>query len=165
LLQWVAKMKRALKWVGILIAGFILIQFIPYGRDHSNPPIIAEPKWDSQQTGALAHRACFDCHSNETTWPWYSNIAPVSWLVMRDVEEGRTVINFSEWGANPRLRTEHGSRGTVGQAVGEAVVSGEMPPMQYLVMHPNADLSQAERQQLAQGFRNTLGDASDVAQK
>ena len=158
-------MKKMLKWAGILIAGFALIQLIPYGRNHSNPPIIAEPKWDSLQTRVLAQRACFDCHSNETTWPWYSNIAPVSWVVLRDVEEGRSVIDFSEWSANLSLRTERGSRGSVGQAVGEAVVSGEMPPGQYLILHPNADLSQAERQQLAQGFQQTLGKAGSLAQK
>ena len=158
-------MKKILKWAGILIAGFVLIQWIPYGRNHSNPPVIAEPKWDNPQTRELAQRACFDCHSNETTWPWYSDVAPVSWLVLRDVEEGREVFDLSEWGANPRLRTERGSDGSVGQAVGQAVLSGQMPPMQYLVLHPNADLSQAERQQLAQGFQNTLGDADNVARK
>ncbi len=158
-------MKKILKWAGILIAGFLLIQLVPYGRNHTNPPIIAEPKWDSPQTRELAQRACFDCHSNETTWPWYSNIAPVSWLVLRDVEEGRSVFDFSEWSANPNLRTERGTRGSVGQAIGGAALSGKMPPMQYLVLHPNADLSLAERQQLAQGFQKTLGDAADVAQK
>ena len=62
----------------------LIIQFVPYGRDHTNPPVIAEPAWDSPQTRALFFRACADCHSNETKWPWYSTIAPASWLITRD---------------------------------------------------------------------------------
>jgi hypothetical protein len=58
------------------VALFALIQVVPYGRSHTNPPVQSEPKWDSPQTRALAVRACYDCHSNETTWPWYTNVAP-----------------------------------------------------------------------------------------
>ncbi len=60
---------------------FILLQIIPYGHNHTNPPIVEEPAWDSPQTRAVVKKACFDCHSNETVWPWYSNIAPLSWLI------------------------------------------------------------------------------------
>ncbi len=84
--------------VAVLAAAFLLIQFIPYGHAHDNPPVISEPNWDSAQTREVAQRACFDCHSNETVWPWYSNIAPISWLVQRDTDEGRAEVNFSEWG-------------------------------------------------------------------
>jgi hypothetical protein len=59
-----------------------------YGRDHSNPPVRIEPRWDRARTRELAVRACFDCHSNQTRWPWYSHVAPISWLVQHDVEEG-----------------------------------------------------------------------------
>ena len=65
----------------VAVGGFLLIQLVPFGRDHTNPPVVQEPNWDSPATRELAQRACFDCHSNETVWPWYSNIAPVSWLV------------------------------------------------------------------------------------
>ena len=67
---------------GLLAIGglFVLIQLVRFGRNHTNPPVAQEPSWDSTETRALAERACFDCHSNETVWPWYSNIAPVSWL-------------------------------------------------------------------------------------
>jgi len=75
----------------------VLIQLIPFGRQHTNPPVVREPAWDSPQTRALAKRACFNCHSNETTWPWYSSVAPVSWLTQRDVNGGRSHLNFSEW--------------------------------------------------------------------
>jgi hypothetical protein len=145
-------MMKVLKLVGILIAVFVLIQLIPIGRDHTNPPVVAEPNWDSQQTRDLARRACFDCHSNETVWPWYSNIAPVSWLILRDVEEGRGVINFSEWSPPVTNRSESGGRGG-SQEIAEVILEGEMPPLQYLPLHPDAILSQAERQQLAKAIQ------------
>ena len=89
---------RWVKWgIAALLMTALVVQVIPYGRDHTNPPVAAEPLWDSPQTRDLAVRACFDCHSNETEWPWYSNVAPISWLVQRDVEEGREELNFSEW--------------------------------------------------------------------
>ena len=81
----------------VAVGGFLLIQLVPFGRDHTNPPVVQEPKWDSPATRELAKRACFDCHSNETVWPWYSNIAPVSWLVANDTYEGRDHLNFSDW--------------------------------------------------------------------
>lgn len=75
-------------WIRWSLLGFIaiviLIQAVPYGRDHLNPPVRAEPQWDSPRTRELSARACFDCHSNETVWPWYSNIAPISWLIESD---------------------------------------------------------------------------------
>lgn len=132
---------------GILVVGFLAIQLVPYGHDHSNPPVQSEPAWNSLQTRALAVRACYDCHSNETTWPWYSNIAPVSWLVQRDVNKGRHGLNFSEW-----VRRQRGSREAV-----EIVQEGEMPPWFYSIMHPNAQLTSEERALLAQGMQTTFG--------
>ena len=85
----------ALSLIGLLLLAFVAIQLVPYGRDHDNPAVIAEPNWDSPQTRDLFMTACGDCHSYETEWPWYSNIAPVSWLVQHDVEEGREKLNFS----------------------------------------------------------------------
>lgn len=128
-----------------LIALALLIQLVPYGRNHINPPVTQEPAWDSPETRALAKRACFDCHSNETVWPLYSNIAPVSWLVARDVFEGRDNLNFSEW-------TGWGKPDEFSEVISE----GEMPLPIYLVLHPNARLSAAERQQLAQGLVNSV---------
>ncbi|MBI5081140.1 MAG: heme-binding domain-containing protein [Chloroflexi bacterium] len=66
----------------LLVAVVIGMQLVPVWLLKTNPPVTAEPKWDSEQTRALAKRACFDCHSNETVWPWYSNVAPVSWLII-----------------------------------------------------------------------------------
>jgi hypothetical protein len=107
---------------------------------------VSEPDWDSPQTRELAQRACFDCHSNETVWPWYSNIAPVSWLVQHDVDEGREYVNFSDWG-NARELDE----------LGEVVYEGEMPMSNYLLTHPEARLTDAERAALAQGLQATAG--------
>jgi Haem-binding domain len=87
-------------WGRLIIGGFItllVIQLVPYGRDHGNASTTSEPIWDSPVTRALAKQACFDCHSNETEWPAYSHIAPASWLVQHDVDEGRAALNFSEW--------------------------------------------------------------------
>jgi hypothetical protein len=128
-----------------LVGVFLLIQFIPYGRDHTNPPISMEPDWDSPETKALATGACFDCHSNETEWPWYTNVAPVSWLVQRDVQEGRETLNFSEWD-RPQGELE----------VAEAISEGSMPPWYYSILHSGARLSAQEEQQLIAGLRATF---------
>ncbi len=129
----------------VLIGLFLAIQLIPYGRQHSNPPVQQEPNWPDTQTRDLAVRACFDCHSNETVWPWYSNIAPVSWLVEHDVEEGRSRLNFSNWGHTGREGHEVGE-------ISEVIHGGEMPPAYFLIMHPDGKLSAAEKQTLIDGL-------------
>ena len=129
-----------------LIAGGILIQFLPYGHDHTNPPVAAEPQWDSQQTRDLVTRACYDCHSNQTTWPWYSNIAPVSWLIQHDVEEGRSRLNYTEWN-RPQRETEDAAR---------QVQRGAMPRWYYVMLHPAANLTSTEKQALIQGLQASL---------
>ena len=89
----------------------LVIQLIPYGRDHENPDVIREPAWDKPQTRELFERACKDCHSNQTEWPWYSSVAPISWLVQSDVEEGRSHFNVSEWGRNENHGDEAAGEG------------------------------------------------------
>jgi mono/diheme cytochrome c family protein len=131
----------------IVIAFGLLIQVIPYGRNHANPAVIAEPAWDSPQTRALAARACFDCHSNQTVWPWYTNVAPVSWLIQNDVDEGRQRLNFSTWGNGRPVEMNELVR---------VIERGSMPPAQYTIIHPNAVLSATEKQQLIQGLQNTI---------
>ncbi len=130
----------------VVLVLFGLIQLVPFGRDHTNPPVADELPWDSPQTRGLAQRACFDCHSNETVWPWYSNIAPVSWLVARDVTEGRDEMNFSDWS-----RTSQRA-----QKIIREIEEGRMPPSFYLPLHPEARLSADEKAQLIQGFRDSL---------
>lgn len=134
----------------VLVVGFVLIQLVPYGRSHTNPPVVKEPNWDSPQTRALAKSACFDCHSNETVWPWYSNLAPVSWLVQSDVEEGRRYLNFSEWG-----RGEEGEEGEEAEEWVGVIRNGEMPPAYFVLMHSEARLSDSQKQELIHGLMAT----------
>ncbi|MFZ0546289.1 MAG: heme-binding domain-containing protein [Candidatus Promineifilaceae bacterium] len=140
--------------VGLIagVGGFLLIQLIPYGRNHTNPSVTSEPNWDSPQTRDLAQRACFDCHSNETVWPWYSNVAPVSWLAQHDTDEGRQTLNFSTW-------NEGGKGREPGEAI-EAVSRGQMPPPVYLITHGDARLSPAEKQALIEGLRATISNSN-----
>jgi len=139
-------MKRIITIIIVgLLAVFLLIQLVPFGHQHSNPPVVQEPKWDSPQTRELAKRACFDCHSNETIWPWYSNVAPVSWLVQQDVDEGRRYLNFSDWG---RVREAH--------EIPEVITRNRMPPSNFQIMHPEARLTQAEKDVLVSGITATV---------
>ena len=138
--------------VGIFLVGlvgFIAIQLVPVSR--TNPPVVSEPNWDSSQTKALAQRACFDCHSNETKWPAYAYVAPVSWLVAHDVNEGRAKLNFSDWANNPEE----------GEEMLEAIQKGEMPMPIYLPLHPEANLTATEQQQLLAGIQATFGGEAD----
>lgn len=134
--------------IGIYTAIFlvvigILIQFIPYNRDHSIPSVNDEPVWPSAEVHDLARRACFDCHSNQTVWPWYGNIAPVSWLLQHDVTEGRKHLNFSDWNRPDHQHTDEFQ---------EVLEKGDMPPAPYLLLHPAARLSTEEHQTLWEGL-------------
>lgn len=146
-------MGRKIKIAALLLGALILvIQLVPYGRNHANPPVRKEPDWDSRQTRQLAQRACFDCHSNETKWPWYSNIAPVSWILQHHVDKGRRELNFSEWDL-PQKEAK--------KAVRE-VQQGKMPLRPYVLMHPEARLQPAEKQQLITGLGASLKDQIDA---
>jgi hypothetical protein len=109
--------------------------------------VLQEPVWDSTRTRDLAVRACFDCHSNETEWLWYHNIAPISWGVQMDVDTGREVLNFSEWN---REQDE-------AKDAAEVIADGEMPPVRYIIAHPPGALSDGEKQELMQGLARTIG--------
>jgi len=135
----------------VLLSAFVFIQFLPIGKDHTNPPVVAEPNWDSPQTRETFMRACGDCHSNQTVWPWYTNIAPASWLISRDVTEGREKLNVSEWGIRENEADD----------VVKVVQNGEMPPWFYLPLHPEARLSAAEKQVFLQGLAATFGNENE----
>ena len=121
-----------------LLAVAVLLQLVPYGRDHTDPPVTRDAPWPDGRARELATAACYDCHSNQTRWPPQSYVAPFSWLLTRDVEQGRAKLNFSTWDSDD------------GEADGgaEAVAEGAMPPRRYLLAHPDANLSDAERQVL-----------------
>ena len=130
----------------------VLIQGIPYGWDRTNPPVTGEPSWDSARTRELTVRACFDCHSNEVVYPWYSQVAPVSWAVALHVEQGRAAVNYSEWDRPQRDA----------DASAKTVIKGEMPPSYYaLLTHADARLTDAELEQLIRGLEATFGSEDD----
>ena len=135
-----------------LIALFVVIQFIPYGKDHTNPKVVAEPKWDSPKTKEIFMKACGDCHSNETKWPWYSDVAPISWSVYHHVVEGREHFNVSMWGEQKK---------NDGDEAVEEVTEGEMPLQSYLLAHPEARLSDAEKQLFIEGLKKTFGEKKE----
>lgn len=136
--------------VGIVVAIIVLVTVIPLMLE-TNPPVVAEPKWDSPQTRELAVRACFDCHSNETKYPWFTRIPISSFLVVSDTLRGRSNLNFSEWG------TAGGSReGRNAREIASQIERGEMPPGNYLLLHPQANLTDAEKQQLIDGLTKSL---------
>ena len=130
----------------------VLIQLIPFGRDHANPPVVQEPQWDSPATRQLAKDHCFQCHSNETEWPWYSKIAPASWLIYNDVAEGRQRFNFLDWRNNP---------GELDEII-EQIERGGMPPIQYWVFHPSSRLTVAQKEAFITGLQATAGALSKL---
>jgi cytochrome c551/c552 len=133
-------MKRSAK-IGLGAAALIAAIQVPQ-CERTNPPVTG-PAALPAPVEAVLRRACYDCHSNETVWPWYSRLAPVSWLLHRDVVEGRRHLNFSEW---DKVAAERRARKL--RDLGHEVESGDMPPWFYLPMHPNARLSDADKQML-----------------
>jgi hypothetical protein len=137
-------MKKKLKWILIaLVVVFGLLQLT--NPDRTNPPVtpgndlfaVSPPP---AQVAALVRTSCFDCHSQETKWPWYSRVAPMSWTVAHDVEEGRERLNFSDWPVNDPARAAR-KFGNISDVVG----SGEMPLKKYTMIHRDAILSDAQR--------------------
>lgn len=132
-----------------LVAVFGLIQLVPYGKSHSNPPVTGEPAWATPETRELMVRACYGCHSNEVVYPAYADVAPISWMVASHVSEGRSKVNYSEFAT---------SRGRFLDTL-EVVMEGSMPPFSYTMFgrHPEAKLTDAEVETLVAGLRATPG--------
>ena len=140
-------MRRRLKWIfiGIVLVAALLQLTNP---SRTNPPIlpghaISPTNAPPPQIAALLHTACYNCHSQETQWPWYSHIAPVSWLIARDVNAGRARMNFSDW---PNDHPDQAAK-RLGD-LSEEVHNGDMPPSNYQWMHPEARLTPAQRDEL-----------------
>lgn len=142
--RWRSVVKGVVLAFGVI---FVLIQLIPAGAARTNPPVTAEPAWDTPRTRELFVRSCADCHSNQTRWPWYSHVAPVSWLLAKDVREGREHFNVSEWN-RPQDDAEDAA---------EEFGKGEMPLWFYLPTHPEARFNDAERAELLAGLKATFG--------
>jgi len=143
-----------LRTVSMALAGTALalaaIQLVPYGRNHAAPPDGLLAAFDSPRTEELARKACFDCHSNRTKWPWYASLAPISWRIQGHVDRGRQALNFTALDTT----TEDGAE-AAGES-GETIQKGEMPPNDYVLMHPEARLTASERQELARGLDRTF---------
>ncbi len=120
-----------------LAAALAAIQFVPVER--VNPPV-EEILTAPGDIDAILRRACYDCHSNETRWPWYGRVAPASWLVAHDVEEGREYLNLSTWN-----RYDDAAMGKNLEEICEEIEEGAMPPWYYLPLHPGARLNDEER--------------------
>jgi hypothetical protein len=110
-----------------------IVQLVPYGWTKTNPRVTAEAPWPDAEAEAIARESCYSCHSNETDWPAYSYVAPMSWLVRRDVDRGREALNFSEW-----------SDESEPDDAAEEVEEGSMPPSQYTMIHRGARLTDEE---------------------
>ena len=126
-----------------LVAALLLAQLVPYGHAHDNPRPTQQARFASAQDQRLFATACGDCHSDQTRWPWYSNVAPVSWLVQHDVEDGRGSFNVSAWDTR-----QPGLDEVVGN-----IEHGSMPPWQYKIIHGDARLSSAKKAQLVAAMR------------
>lgn len=125
----------------VAVAGLVVfgaLQLVPYGWWHPNPPVAQDAPWPDAASAEIARDSCYDCHSNETDWPLYSYVAPMSWLVRRDVEGGRDELSFSNWDED----------GGEADDAADAVADGSMPPGQYTLVHRGATLSDAEADQL-----------------
>ncbi|NOY53949.1 MAG: heme-binding domain-containing protein [Deltaproteobacteria bacterium] len=131
---------RKKKFIHGFLVLFVLIQLIPLKR--SNPPIETEVAFPRPLAG-IFHRACYNCHSNETVWPWYSYLAPISWIIAQDVSEARQKMNFTAWNRLDRQKIVKRIRD-----IGEAVNNGDMPPWYYRIIHPEARLTKKEKQRI-----------------
>lgn len=142
-------MRLWVKRIG-LATGFLLlaIQIVPV--NHSNP--VADPSRSLYATQpvppevkAVFERSCRNCHSNDTVWPWYSYVAPVSWMVARDVHQARKKMNLSAWGSYPPQRKEDRL-----EEICEQVTNGEMPNRKYAIFHRSARITPQEREAVCQ---------------
>ena len=134
-------MRRVIGWiVGILVVAFVAIQFRTI--DRTNPPATSELEIPAD-VAPVVKRACFDCHSNQTRWPWYANVAPASWFLADHVKDGRKHLNFSEWPTGDARKERHAFHEIV-----EVLEEGEMPLASYTWIHRDAKLNQGERDRL-----------------
>jgi hypothetical protein len=140
-------MKKVLKWIfGAGVVIFALLQFANPAR--TNPPVVHDflaANMPPPKIAATFRAACYDCHSHETKWLWYSHVAPMSWLVASDVKEGRQHLNFSDWPVNDPDRATRWL-----ENISEQLGYKEMPPVQYTLIHADARLIAVQREQLIQ---------------
>jgi hypothetical protein len=143
---------KALRWVSVIVFGlFLIIQFVRPAK--TNPATDESLSLQSRvqvdpKVAAILDRSCADCHSNKTRWPWYSNVAPVSWFVIGHVNDGRRDLNFSEWGNDDQRRQSARLR-----QMCDLVSSGAMPLSSYTPLHPGSKLTAADMKTLCDWTR------------
>lgn len=142
--------------LGGLFILFLLIQLIPAAAA-SNPPVEEEVAAPDAVLGILS-QSCYDCHSHETTWPWYANVAPAKWLVRSHVDDAREDLNFSAWN-----RYDAADRTHKWEEVAEEVSEAHMPLRSYLFVHRDARLSDTDRQVLVDWARSQAGEGGESA--
>jgi heme-binding protein len=133
-----------MKWILLIIViVFVVIQVVR--PNLTNPPVDPQHRIQNvpPDVQAILRRSCYDCHSSETRWPWYSQVVPVSWLLKHDVDEGRQELSFSEFATYSPKKSARTMK-----AICDEVKSGDMPLWQYRPLHPDAKLSDADRQAL-----------------
>jgi hypothetical protein len=134
-------MKKWLVRIGIILTVvLIVIQFVPVER--ANPPVESDVPAPAELKAVL-RRSCYGCHSNETRWPWYSRIAPISWLIANDVKEGRREVNFSVWN-----QFTGSKRARKFKEIVEQVEGNKMPQWYYVIVHPEAKLSAGDKEMI-----------------
>ena len=147
-------MRRIFRRVAIALVAFLgLAQLVRVER--TNPPVAGEVP-APLEVQVMLRQACYDCHSNETVWPWYSQVAPISWLLAYDVGEGRKELNFSTWQQYKQKAQRKKLKETV-----ETVNEGEMPPWYYVLVHPEARLADVDRQALV-AWAGQAGDSASL---
>jgi hypothetical protein len=147
-------MKTAKLVAGILLAILVIIQVIPARLPDNDPSLEHDMimlEGIGEEEARLLKAACYDCHSNQTVYPWYSYVAPVSWLVVRDVKLGRETANYSDWG-----NLDRANRVKLLTETAEEIESGSMPMPIYSAIHRDARLSDEERQLLISWTENQI---------
>ena len=142
-------MKKVLKW-SVVVLALVFLGAQAYRPDRTNPAVDERKtlRANTQLTpevAAIFERSCNDCHSNETTWPWYSNVSPVSWFLKGHVEDARRELSFSEWATYPKRKRERKLH-----EICEQVESGQMPLTSYLPLHPSARLSDEDKRRICE---------------
>ncbi|WP_258102744.1 heme-binding domain-containing protein [Marinoscillum sp. MHG1-6] len=153
-------MKKIIIYVLVFaLVTLVVLQLFPGTKPETtldNPNDIHKEVLIAPEVSKILRKACYDCHSNETVYPWYGNIAPVSWLVYHDVEEGREELNFSEWIPYSLKKKNHKL-----EEIAEEVEEGKMPLPIYVSIHPEADLTREERELLINWAKNLKGSAEE----
>jgi hypothetical protein len=138
-------LKRKLKWFFVaIVAGFALLQLT--NPPLTNPAVVGDlmaANPPPSPIAAMLHAACYDCHSSETRWPWYSHIAPISWLIVSDVRDGREHLNLSDWPNDNPVRAAKRL-----ENMSDEIGSGEMPLKKYTKIHADARLTESQRKEL-----------------